>query len=109
AGLGGLGRLGQRYPWLGPQRGERPIARLGGRMTFVFPLPPRGASPLRPQPSGGALMRLSGGSDRSSGASTAPRTAAVMLLSSWRPTTLETISARAGSMGRNLLRRERAR
>ena len=38
---------------------------------------------------------LSGGSElRSNGGITAPRTAAVMLLSSWRPTTFETISAR---------------
>src|SRR5215813_13478618 len=52
---------------------------------------------------------LSGGSDRSSGANTAPRTATVVSGASWRPTTLETISARAGSMGRDLLRWKRVR
>src|SRR5262249_46270348 len=60
ADLGDLRDLGQRYTWLGPQRGERPIARLGGRMKFVFPLRPRAASPLRSQPSSRALLRALG-------------------------------------------------
>src|SRR5262245_5166986 len=39
ADLRGLREFGRRCVGIGSERGERPLARLGGGMTLVFPLP----------------------------------------------------------------------